>query len=126
MKKLEEGLQSINQTALSLESTKDEIRFTERNAELIGQEVANLEIELDAPSRVTLYEHAEVPRAASEKKRLVATGFAGFSIFALVLLSVAWLDARVRRIDRVDEVVHGLGMELVGTLPPCPSGRGVP
>ena len=118
VKKLEEGLQSINQTALSLESTKDEIRFTERNAELIGQEVANLEIELDAPSRVTLYEHAEVPRAASEKKRLVATGFAGFSIFALVLLSVAWLDARVRRIDRVDEVVHGLGMELVGTLPP--------
>ena len=55
MKKFEEGLQSINQTALSLESTKDEIRFTERNAELIGQEVANLEVELDAPSRVTLY-----------------------------------------------------------------------
>ena len=68
VKKLEEGLQSINQDALSLESTKDEIRFTERNAELIGQEVANLEIELDAPSRVKLYEHAEVPTAAEREE----------------------------------------------------------
>ena len=124
MKKFEEGVQSLNQTALSLESTKDKIRFTERNAEIIGQEVENLKIELNAPSRVNRFgtkEEAEenvVARPGSEKKRLMATGFAGFSIFGLVLLSVAWLDARVRRIDNVNEVVHGLGMELVGTLPP--------
>ena len=118
VKKFEEGVQSLNQTALSLESTKDEIRFTEKNAEVIGQEVANLEIELRAESRVRPYESAEVPKPSGEKRRLVATGFAAISIFALVLLSVAWLDARVRRIDKVDEVVHGLGMELVGTLPP--------
>lgn len=118
LKQLEEGLDSTNQTAMNLEETKDDIQFKERNAEQIGQEIENLKIELDAPSRVQLYEPATVARASSEKKRLMATGFAGISIFALVLLSVAWLDARVRRIDRVDQVVQGLGMELVGTLPP--------
>ena len=118
VEKLEAGLQSNNDMALSLETTKDEIQPVERNAELINQEIENLKVELYAPSRVVPLEAATVPRAASEKKRLVATGFAGVAIFALVLLSVAWLDARVRRIDKVDEVVHGLGMELVGTLPP--------
>ena len=60
VKKFEEGLQSLNQTALSLESTRDRIRFTERNAEIIGQEVENLKIELNAPSRVMLIEHAQI------------------------------------------------------------------
>jgi hypothetical protein len=59
-KEFEEGLQSLHRTALSLESPKDEIRFTEKNAEVIGQEVANLEIELNAPSRVNLYQKATV------------------------------------------------------------------
>ena len=60
VKRFEEELQSLNQTASSLESSKDEMRFTAKNAEVIGQEVANLEVELGAPSRVQLYEHAQV------------------------------------------------------------------
>ena len=111
-------MQSLSKDALNLESTKDELRFTERNAELIGQEVANLEIELKAPPRVTLYEKAEVPRAGNEKKRHMATGLAGLGASPWSCWASPGSTPRVRRIDRVDEVVQGLGMELVGTLPP--------
>jgi capsular exopolysaccharide synthesis family protein len=30
---------------------------------------------------------------------------------------VAWLEFRSRRVDQIEEVVHGLGMKLVGTVP---------
>lgn len=118
VEKHEAGLQSNNEVAWDLEATKDEILPVERNADLVGQEIENLKVELNAPPRIVLRDPAKVPQPGSEKKRLMATGFAGFSMFGLVLFGVAWLDARVRRIDGVDEVVHGLGMELVGTLPP--------
>jgi hypothetical protein len=60
VKEFEEGLQSLHRTALSPDPAEDEMRFIEKNAEVIGQEVANLEIELNAPSRVNLYQKATV------------------------------------------------------------------
>ena len=38
-------------------------------------------------------------------------------MFCLLLFGVALVESRARRINAVDEVVQGLGLPLVGTLP---------
>jgi capsular exopolysaccharide synthesis family protein len=42
-------------------------------------------------------------------------------VFGLLLLGVAFLEYRVRRVNAVEEVVQGLGLPLVGTLPALPA-----
>jgi capsular exopolysaccharide synthesis family protein len=76
-----------------------------------------LELELGAPSRVVVLEEATVSRPDKEmRKVLMAAGAAAGALF-FVLLAVAWLEYRARRVDQIDEVVYGLGMRLVGTVP---------
>ena len=47
----------------------------------------------------------------------------GFGLFFTVLFGVAFLEFRSRKISGADEVLHGLGLNIVGTLPPLPAGQ---
>jgi succinoglycan biosynthesis transport protein ExoP len=121
--KLEKGVHSFNVTALDWETTRDELQYSERAAERIGQEAEALKVELEAPSRIWLIEKAEVPRDLGSKRRILASAAAGSGIFGLVLFGFAWFAARGRHVMAVDEVVYGLGMDLVGVLPRMPGRR---
>jgi capsular exopolysaccharide synthesis family protein len=50
-------------------------------------------------------------------RKLMMTGGASLAGLCFALFGVAWLEFRSRRIDHIDEVVHGLGMKLIGTVP---------
>jgi capsular exopolysaccharide synthesis family protein len=119
--KLAKELQDFGKTTISLEEIKDQISNTEAAAKEIGHQVEVLGVELKARDRVRLVERAEVPRVINITKHIAATGFAGLSSLALVLIGIAFWETRVQRVDTVDEVVHGLGMGLVGVLPALPS-----
>src|SRR5262249_9653051 len=54
-------------------------------------------------------------------KRLATASLTGFGALSCVLMGFSWREYRSRRVDTVDEVVHGLGMRLVGTLPALPA-----
>jgi capsular exopolysaccharide synthesis family protein len=118
--KLEEVINNIGQKNLDLQSMKEEIELTELAADQVGKEVETLAVEINAPERVTLVEHAEVPRVVNVTKQIAATGLAGIGSFALVLFTIAFWEARVQRVDSADELVKGLGMDLVGVLPALP------
>jgi len=48
------------------------------------------------------------------------SGVSGLGTLGFVLLGVGWMEFRARRVASVDEVVHGLGMQVVGALPALP------
>jgi hypothetical protein len=62
-KRLDEGDRRSNAGFLNLESLKTEIAQVEAVARRIGAEIQTMEVELRAPPRVTLVEHATAPAA---------------------------------------------------------------
>ncbi|HWE37737.1 MAG TPA: CpsD/CapB family tyrosine-protein kinase [Isosphaeraceae bacterium] len=121
---LADGTQAFNQKTISIESITDEIQSAEDAFKQIGSRVEALNVELDAPLRVRRFQLAEPPRSPRLSKLAMATAAAGLGTLAAVVLGVSYLDARGRRIVAVEEVVHGLGMDLVGVLPALPDRRG--
>ena len=108
---------SIGQQTMSLQSLQDEIEHADTAAKKIGDELANLDVELfEAPPRVVEREEATAPRLEADKRPKMA-GMAGMGTFALVLLLISWNEYRARKIDSVDELVHSLGLTVVGTVP---------
>ena len=79
-----------------------------------------MDVELAAPERVKEIEKASYAQPISIKKKVMASSMVGLGTLSLILCSFAWLDARTRRVDRVDDVVQGLGVNLVGVLPALP------
>lgn len=108
--------QSINKNSLELEALKDEIDHQEVASKRVGDEVEALSVELHAPARVRLMEPADAPRLEADKRPLLA-GMAGAGALGMVVLGIALLEYRTRRIGTIDEVVYGLGLRLVGALP---------
>src|SRR5262249_48562517 len=53
----------------------------------------------------------------NEKKRWTAVILAAVGSLFLALYGVGWWEFRARRVSTVDDVVHGLGLSLVGTVP---------
>ena len=120
VEQLGEGTRTLNRTTLDLEASQDEIAQAEVAAQRIGAEVEALNVELQAPLRVRPLERAEPPLTKDESKGLKMAGLAGFGTFALVLFGVSWLEFQARRVNTVEEVVQGLGLRLLGSLPALP------
>ena len=123
MAKIDKDARALNDNSLDLESTRTEIVSLEETSRQINSEFQRLKLELDTPGRVSLYERATVAYPLSLKKKFFMTGLAGLGTLGLILVGFAWSDASTRRVGRVDDVVEGLGMNLVGVLPSLPSGR---
>jgi polysaccharide biosynthesis transport protein len=119
-KRLEEGTRTLNRRTLDLEASQDEIAQADGAAKRIGNEVEALSVELQAPPRIRLLEKAEPPRTKDDGKPLKMASLAGLGTFLLVLFSVSWLEFQARRVSTVEEVVQGLGLKLLGSLPALP------
>jgi len=66
---------------------------------------------------------AHVIRPDEQKRKLMAAGIGGGGALTLVLFLIAWWESRRQRVNSVDEVIHGLGMKLMGTVPALPNRR---
>jgi capsular exopolysaccharide synthesis family protein len=116
--RLEKQSVKIGDTSMEVEDVRNEIERTEPIAKTLNAEVEALKVELAAPPRVRWFEKAVIQRHAA-KKFLLPVG-AGAGTFLLILLGISWLEFRSRRVNTVDEVVQGLGLRLMGALPPMP------
>ena len=54
-------------------------------------------------------------------KKMLFSTVLGLGTFAMVILMVAFLEWRTRRVDGVDQVVDELGMRIIGTVPAFPN-----
>jgi capsular exopolysaccharide synthesis family protein len=123
-KKLLADLEALNQQAdivgtasTELEMLKAEIKTDENNVGEIQNQLNKLSVELKSPFRVTGYQEAGLAKK-DMKRQLLATSFAPVAALAGVFFCIAWWEYRARRIHSADEVVQGLGLRLVGAVPP--------
>src|SRR5207253_11241446 len=111
---------SMSQTSLRLGSLQDDIPRAENLVKTVATGLDALNVELQAPPRVTLLEAAGMGQTDNRKRNLLASGSAGAGTLAVLLFVIAWWEFRRRRVNTVDEVVHGLGMSLIGSVPCLP------
>ena len=107
---------------LDLENEREEIAIATDVSRKVGAEVEAVQVELGAPGPDPAAGRGQGPRArrtssASSRSRRRPRRLGAF---ACALLGVSFWEFRARRIDAVDEVVNGLGIRLVGTLPALP------
>lgn len=107
----------IHKSSLDLESKQAAIAKEENAQKKIGEEVEMLNVELRAPARVTLVEDSVVTRSRDESKPIKAGIMSGLAAFALAIFGVAWWESLARRISSTDEVIQGLGLKVIGTVP---------
>lgn len=96
---------------------KEDITHLEDMTKKLKNEQEAIRVELQAPSRVDVLERGTISRADPMLRKILITTGACIIGFCFALFGVAWLEYRTRRVDSVDEVVLGLGMRLVGTVP---------
>jgi capsular exopolysaccharide synthesis family protein len=111
----------INTQSFDLEELNEEIAQTEGFMKRVWAEKEALEVERDAPSRVSVVEDSVVTNPNNQKKKTLAAGGAAVAAFVLVVFGISWKEFRSRRIGSVDEVTEHLGMQVVGTVPNLPS-----
>jgi succinoglycan biosynthesis transport protein ExoP len=107
----------LDSQALEMESIHDEIKSAEEMAKLIGRELEVLKIELRAPDRVRLLKEAKAPLVMNASRQMKMTGMAAGGTFGAIILLISFWEFRAQRIGSLDEVVHGLGIKVVGTVP---------
>jgi capsular exopolysaccharide synthesis family protein len=124
--KLEKAAHQIGRGAIDLESHKQDLAQAEDMAKKLGAQVEALNVEFQAPSRVSVIEHAVVNEGDGRKRKLLLTGGAGLGACLLCLLGLGLWEMRAGRIGTLDEVKTGLGLPVVGVLPQLPASSGQP
>jgi capsular exopolysaccharide synthesis family protein len=118
--KVTNDTQKLDSKALQMESIQDEIKSVEDMSKLIKGELQALMIELKAPDRIMQLGEIKVPRIKDTAKQVRSIALAAAGVFGAIVLLMSFWEFRARRIDSLEEVVHGVGMNVVGTMPLLP------
>jgi succinoglycan biosynthesis transport protein ExoP len=111
--------------AKGIAGLRDEVAQLDLVGKKIGDELATLQAELPVPPPVTPLEWAKAPLSKKRDRQLKFVVGAFVGLFALVFLGVALWEFRARRVYHSGDVTQGLGLDLLGTLPPVPAGARV-
>jgi capsular exopolysaccharide synthesis family protein len=124
IQRLRERLTVLRKQGFKQDLFLEDIGYLQDMTKRLRGEHEALKVELMAPSRVAVIEEATVVRVNAQQRQFLLTAGAALAAFLLALVGVAWLEFRSRRIDQGEEVVHGLGLKLLGTVPKmAPSHR---
>jgi capsular exopolysaccharide synthesis family protein len=104
-----------------LEALRDEVAQGEKVIQKAGDQLYTLKVEPAIGARASLLEAAEVPISPTLKSKIKIVGLGGMGTFGLIVMGISWREYRRRRVYEVDDVVQGLGMYLIGTLPALPA-----
>jgi capsular exopolysaccharide synthesis family protein len=113
----------IGTSSTEMEMITAEIKQEETVMERVGHELEALQVELRSPPRVSLYQEAGLQKK-DNKRQLLATIMAPIAVLLGVCFCIGLMEFRARRIHSADEVVTGLGMRIVGTVPLAGAARG--
>ncbi len=116
---LQKEAASLSKFSFELDDKEHQIESLEKFSTKIQDEIHALEVELNAPPRVTVLQEAEPPIQRDVKRRIMATAGAGVGGFALVCFLIAFAEARLRRIMSVSDVSDKL--RVMGQLPMIPA-----
>ncbi len=102
---------------LELDMLRAQIDRETNYSNKIWDELELLRAELGSPPRVTILQQAALQKK-DIKRQVAATAAAPLAVLVLVALCVGLLEFRARRIRSTEEVAVGLGIRVVGAVPP--------
>jgi succinoglycan biosynthesis transport protein ExoP len=103
------------------EALRQEVKLKEDVLTKLGERIETLKAAPALATQVTLVQRAELPETLDRARQIKVAGAAGAGAFGLILLLVGLWEFRTRKINAAREVVDGLGLSLVGTLPALPA-----
>jgi capsular exopolysaccharide synthesis family protein len=113
---LEKEADKIGTSSTEMEILRAEIKLEQAVMDRVSHELNSLQVELRSPPRVTLSQRAGLQKK-DNKRQLLATALAPVAVLVGVCFCIGWWEFRARRIHSADEVLTGLGMRIVGTVP---------
>jgi capsular exopolysaccharide synthesis family protein len=118
--RLEKKASEIGNSSTEMDTLRAQIEQEEKLASKLGDQLGIARVELDVASRVTLFQPAAIQKK-DIKRQLLGTVAAPIAALVGVCFCVGWWEFRARRIYSGEEVVQGLGLPLVGSVPPLPN-----
>jgi succinoglycan biosynthesis transport protein ExoP len=117
----------LNRKLLVADEARVNVDRMEKQLDHVLGEKDKLTVEFEDPTRVRLMEEATVSMGDnSPMRRASIAGGSGFGIVALVLLIVAFCEFRIHRVRAPEQVVDGVGVRLIGTVPAPPKRTPMP
>jgi capsular exopolysaccharide synthesis family protein len=113
-----------------LEPFNDQVLQTEGVLKKIDEKLSALQAENPASqaasatpevAQVKVIYPAETPRARDSSRQAKMAGMAGLGMFGLAFVGFVLVESRKRRVTTADDIVQGLGINLVGTVPALPA-----
>jgi capsular exopolysaccharide synthesis family protein len=103
---------------------RDDLNGMEDILKRVSDQVEIFNVEQDAETRITKLEPEPiVTHPDVYKRQLAGAAGGGLGGLVLVIFGLSYLECRSQRINSADEVVRGLGLKLMGTLPLLPARR---
>jgi polysaccharide biosynthesis transport protein len=99
----------------------DDMKPLQEHFARVSGELLSLEMEMKGGGRVVIHEDAIVMMNFNIRNKMLFSAAVAVAAFGAVLLLVAYLEWRSRRVDSVDQIVNELGMRIIGTIPAFPS-----
>lgn len=106
----------VDDSALNSEATAEMLKLVRNERRRLEQEVNNL-------PRVRELEEARVIPSDPKERKIKMSILGGGLAFLLVLAGLSLWEFHSRRVESVDQIVYGLGLPLVGTVPAMPKQR---
>src|SRR5262249_2393973 len=114
VKELEKESDKVKMGTAEIASLRDEIAREDEAAQALGAQMQARPRDCQAARRVGV--RGGAPASPKAARRLVAAAGAGAAVFLLVLAGIAWREFQARRVCRIQDVVEGLGITLVGAV----------
>lgn len=116
----ETNTQTVGKKSFELERHREEAQSLETTAERISEELKRLDIEQKAEPRIEVYQEPRLPSGPELARKAKFASLAGLGAFALLVGGIVLCDVQARRISSLDEVVDGLSLRVLGSLPIMP------
>jgi len=112
-----EGMK-IGQRSLEIQSLQEKIDRDNKDMELVENEIMKLDIENQRPGRISIASDAEIRPDGVEDKRLKLSLVAAVGTLFLAMAAAFLRDRADPRVRAPQEVETGMGLQLLGAVPP--------
>jgi capsular exopolysaccharide synthesis family protein len=120
-KKLRQVAETLGTSSFEVEMKRFEFEQAQNQLKSLLQEMDRLQLELRYDKqRITALQRAEPPRIKNNKERLLATTFAGLTLFLIGACLVSYRELSNSKIYDAEAMVQDLEIKLIGTLPLVP------
>lgn len=114
---LSERYRVIGARAVELEREKSRFAHDKKIRDGLADQISREQIELNAPQRVVVRQHANVPEVASTKKRVQLSFLTAMAVFGSIIGGFTLFEWFSFRIGRTSDITTAANLRLIGTIP---------